>query len=120
MTSHVDDDDKRVLRDGESLSVTLFAMDAAQREMTAHALLTDAHGNPAGYAPGYVFAAAGLKAAGRNDARDAYAAYEARLTDAWRNAHPTRRTASTPLAADGLSDAYAAYDARLVNRWRTG
>jgi hypothetical protein len=107
-----DDDDKDILRDGERLRVPLFAMDAAQRDL-ARMLLTDAHGRPAGHAPGYVFSAASV-----SDPRDAaYAEHTAYLADAWRGVQRAE-IARAPAAGDAHCDAYAAYETRLLNAWR--
>jgi hypothetical protein len=89
MTRHEieDDDDDRVVRDGESVRVPMYLMDGVQRAVARVAAppgprmrVTDALGASAGFKPGYCFDAG---AAG--DPRPAaFSEREKYLTDAWR------------------------------------
>ena len=103
-TDEEEEERRRVLRDGEVLTVEpLTMMDGRSRVD-----FTDGLGRPAGHAPGYCIPVidGGERAAAREE-------YVARLADAWRG----ERVQTTP----GPDTRQAAYDARseyLENAWR--
>lgn len=141
-----DDEDRRIVRDGEFVRVPLHLMDATQRAMHDHFFtMHDGAGNTPGHRPGYVM----------NDARDdamrdakqtAYDEYQRDLCNAWRGTidarkvtqrDPRGRLLSTfeeiddALSRDGMtidqisrdhqqrmSSAYQQYDEQLRNAWR--
>jgi hypothetical protein len=98
--------DDRIVRDGERVRVPLMLMDELQRSVQANRL-HDGMGNGAGHKPGFVFTAGRDEAPSRTahdeyvtdtaDAwrsttvavpqptNDAYAAYVAQLSGAWRS-----------------------------------
>jgi hypothetical protein len=112
MARYFDDDDerRRILRDGEKLSVHMTAMGSAA--IAADGIPLDYH------RPGFRLAA--------KDARDAseraYAEMISRMQDQWkspaRTTADTERVAEPPLSEDARENAYLQYKKWLANAWR--
>jgi hypothetical protein len=131
MRHHQDYDDNDVVRDGESVRVSLHMMDGLQRAVATYGLrLHDGMGNPAGQKQGYVF---GGNAEQRQRVAKAYDEWTKRLHNAWRTPGAAaernemqleawRRPGARPgLRQDAATDratARAAYVQRIQNAWR--
>lgn len=106
------DEDDRIIKDGQVVRVPLMLADEMQRAVAGHfarpvtghaGIIVDAFGQPAGYRPGYCFDQRQIG----DGLRAAYAAYERDLLNGRgcaNNAPPSRT----------LADAYAAYEEYLL------
>jgi hypothetical protein len=135
-----EDDDDRILKDGERMRVPMRMCDSLQRQVARHfgtlsdagpLRIADTTASPFGlHRPGFRIAIGGNedawldRAIARDAVEEARAAYEEELTNAWRNP-PTsgrcgpsdRATGATPISDDRAA-AYTEYEEFLRNAWR--
>ena len=123
-----DDNDKRVLKDGESLRVNVMLMDGVRREIAgATTSLRNFDGTPAGHKPGYVT----TSDAERERRAALYAAHDAKVSSAWQQPAPSQADHSSKSGRSAQGDppsraanndraaAYAADDKRISEAWRS-
>lgn len=104
------EDDKDVLKDGQSMRVPLFLMDSLSRVVVTDTAPT------VGHKPGSL----AITDADRASRDELYQRRDKRLTDAWKNPPPLEPSqAKTAVVPAASADRYAARDARLENAWRS-
>lgn len=114
MTKLNQDDEDKVLKDGQSLRVPVFMMDSALD--TVQRAIIAAQQPETRHAPGSL----PLTDADRASREELYLRRDKKLTDAWKNAPPLEPAqAKTAIVPTSSAERYAARDARLENAWRS-
>ena len=104
------EDDKDVLKDGQSMRVPMFMMDSLSRVVVADTAST------VGHKPGSL----PITDADRASREEIYARRDQKMTDAWKNPSPLDPSQSKKAITPAPSaDRYAARDARLEAAWRS-
>jgi hypothetical protein len=114
----LDDDNIRIVKDGEKVTVRMIFMDSVQTRIANNDDTTSVLHKP-GFLP--------VKAAAANDAREKlYETRDAKLADAWRNPPPlldqqqqVQKPTVPATDADAREVRYAARDRRVEQAWRT-
>ena len=110
-----DDEDDKVVKDGQRVTVSMFAMDHLQRQVAARTVTPSL----ADHRPH----AAVLSDADRASKVAAHKARDEALANRWRNPPPVLPAVTDKAPAQAVTAyqaaAYSAYDAKLSERWRT-
>lgn len=114
MSKRTEDEDDDVVRDGQTIRVSLMMMDSmdpVQCAVASNALV----GDGVGHRPGSL----ALTDADRERRQQLHDAYERTLTSRWRNplTPASQRNPERP-TGDARLDAYAQYNQRVANAWR--
>lgn len=104
------EEEDSVIKDGQTLRVSMFMMDSLARVVVADTAST------VGHKPGSL----PITDADRASREEIYARRDQKMTDAWKNPSPLdpsqTKKAITPAPS---ADRYAARDARLEQAWRS-
>lgn len=118
-------DENGILKDGRRWRVPTRMLDAAQRDISRYAGLSErrdslAFRGQSHSRPGFRFE--GDSKMGdqpvRDDIEDLYARHADELENAWRNDQPDRHAISTTADGDSRERAYREYETSLVDAWR--